>query len=768
MTTCSCDHHPFPLPPSIAPGLAALPRQIGIFADFRASLLSRIREHPALTSWRARDQEDFGLMLIEWWAYVADVVAFYNSELAQDCYLGTAREDEALRKITALIGYKPRPGLAAEAILAAISEGSDPVEAPPGTGFISDAIDDTPPQHFELTAATQIDPLRNEWTIAPIRRTDYDPDNLLIDPASRNIAEEMLVVLDANGTRAALKIASLASETALDGQTYLRMTVTEPGDLPGAGASLSQTRLWAFTQNAPVTSISGSTVTLSGLLPQLRKGELAVVEDLQADNPAEPQVFTISAVAFKSEILVPEDSTAGTPAVTAPVTNVTLSGSPEIASHTSGRLHFGRVRAGRLVAPALPRIDGSRLAGGAGIAGRYPLPTVAGTGELLLKGAGERGEKIAATVDIDANSGAATLLPTGAFTAFGDELSTPVKVHGNLLHVTRGKSVEELLGSGKGASRPFQTFTLAKKPLTYLYDQNATGGRRSTLRIWCDGVEWDETDSLFLAGPADRVFTVDLDGEGAATVTFGDGVNGMVPPVGDSNIRAEYRFGGGEPPPGADQIRQIAGAVPRLRRVFNPTAAFGGMAGDRPEDIRWNAPASAASFDRAVSASDFAALARDWGALAATAISTWMADRQKVGVQVTATFDGTPTDDDLARLQEHLAARASELLPITVREAKPLTGTLRLSYRSARNASADAVKSALEAAFNDEFTGYFSPRRAAIGGPVFRSAILGIAGAIAGVETLTALTWNDLAAPRRIPVDEDGYFAPTLVLEDVA
>jgi hypothetical protein len=66
----------------------------------------------------------------------------------------------------------------------------------------------------------------------------------------------------------------------------------------------------------------------------------------------------------------------------------------------------------------------------------------------------------------------------------------------------------------------------------------------STIEIIVDGVRWTEVDSLAHAGPYDRVYVVEESGDGGATLHFGDGVRGAVPPVG-SVLRADYRYGGG-------------------------------------------------------------------------------------------------------------------------------------------------------------------------------------------------------------------------------
>ncbi|MFM9436559.1 hypothetical protein ACFDR9_003643 [Janthinobacterium sp. CG_23.3] len=84
-------------------------------------------------------------------------------------------------------------------------------------------------------------------------------------------------------------------------------------------------------------------------------------------------------------------------------------------------------------------------------------------------------------------------------------LATPLRVLGNTVRPSRGKSVDkEVLGVGD-ASRPGQEFTLAKSPLTYL----ASGpGYRSTLRVYVNGVEWREMASFYGSGPRNDLIRI--------------------------------------------------------------------------------------------------------------------------------------------------------------------------------------------------------------------------------------------------------------------
>jgi hypothetical protein len=765
MTLCPCDGQAPLLLTPVAPGLSRLPRQIGLFGQFRADLLSRVRAHPALWNWRARDAEDFGLMLLEFWAYVADVTAFYSGEHAQDLYLGTARDDAALRRLVALIGHVPRPAVATEAVLAALLDGAEPVTAPLRAGFLSDAIDDTPPQVFELRDATVLDPLRNGWTLVPPRDTTYRPEALLLDPATRTMGEGSLIVVDAGpAARTAVTVKALTSETALDGATYLRLEVAEPQLLPAGPLAVSEVRLWSFTQAVPVTSSVASTLKLAGHYPQLRKDELIVIEDSRLDAPLPPEVRMTTSVTLGNGA----DITTGSVIVPGPPeTEVQMSGGSSIPAGNA-RLHFGRVRAARLAAPGRTQITGDDLLAPLPIKGPAEAPTTTGAGEVLVKGAGDLGLRVPGEVPIDPVTGRGLLLPGAGFAGGPLALRTPVQAHGNVLHVTRGKTVEEVLGRGQGPGVPFQTFTLAKSPLTYLHDPTAPGGRRSSLRLWIDGIEWTETASLFTAGPDDRVFTVRLDATGKAVITTGGEGFGKPAPLGVQNVFALYRYGAGEPAPGANQIRQVTGRVAGLRRVFNVTPAFGGAPADLPGDIRFNAPATAAAFDRAISAGDYAAVARDWGALAAVAVTEWVPESLREGVVVTAIFASTAAPEDLEALQAHLAARAAEATPIRVVAAEKVAGTLRLGYQVAARFAPDKVAAALTAAMTDPFTGLLAPRRAEVGGPVFRSAILGAAARVEGIGALISLTLDGVTMPNRLGLPPHGYFAPEFVAQEVA
>ena len=109
MTDCPCDDPPKRVL-RIAAGLPAIPRQTQAFPEVRIALLAEVARHVALDGWQARGERDFGVMWLEMWAYVSDVLGFYDERIANESYIRTAVRRPSLRRIVDLLGYVPAPG----------------------------------------------------------------------------------------------------------------------------------------------------------------------------------------------------------------------------------------------------------------------------------------------------------------------------------------------------------------------------------------------------------------------------------------------------------------------------------------------------------------------------------------------------------------------------------------------------------------------------------------------------------------------------------
>jgi hypothetical protein len=94
--------------------------RVGDHARFRSSLQAALSDSDfgPLAQLLARDDADFTIGLLDAFACSADVLTFYQERLANESWLRTARERVSLQEMGKLVGYRLRPGVAAETWLA--------------------------------------------------------------------------------------------------------------------------------------------------------------------------------------------------------------------------------------------------------------------------------------------------------------------------------------------------------------------------------------------------------------------------------------------------------------------------------------------------------------------------------------------------------------------------------------------------------------------------------------------------------------------------
>jgi hypothetical protein len=786
---CPCDVRIFPPPLDIPAGLSALPRQIGSFAEFRAALLAALTaagdRYPQLAAWRARDPEDFGLMLFEMWAYVCDVVAFYDRAHANETYLRTAVLPASLRRLVGLIGYLPRPELASSADVGVVIDGVLPIRLPAGTAFRSAAFDGQPPQVFETSADATADPNANQWSVVPPRATALSGTltYLLLDPATARVQRDGLLWLELGGGSGPVtwlgRVQLVSTVTLDDGGRYTRVDLASPLvlDQPRAIASMrllmptQKTRLWVSREprtlisfgtsknlkifssgfgsddppledswSDPSSGQHGTSLLLNSLNRTIGVGDRILLEvpgDFEAVHVAkidEPLVTVVPAQTIK---VGANDVT--TPATRVPTTRLYADAvvpDPGDAAAAGNRdwddpgklvIHYGLVDAGTIMAPAATVLSESDPIGLAGL--HVPPSGPPAVADVLLASADQRGVDSPASVDF---TGATLTLDST--TSWQPPLELPVQVYGNVVNVTRGETVgAEVLGSGD-ATQTFQTFTLQKKPLTYVPSATVQNdwGAISTLRILVDGIVWTEVASLYGVGPADRVYIVRRQDDGSALITFGSPL-----PTGVGNVVAQYRFGGGAAAPPAFGIKQIARPVAGLKSVVNPVAAAGGADAEGAESVRTAAPKTALLLGRAVSIDDFAAAAAAVGSVRlATAEWRWSPLRLRAVVQVW--YVGP---DGLARLvSQRLRGIADPATPIDVTQASGRAATLAVDVQTDPMRDTPTVLAAVRQALEAPGVGLLEPETQGIGNTLFRSAIFETVLAVPGAVAVRALT----------------------------
>ena len=166
----------------------------------------------------------------------------------------------------------------------------------------------------------------------------------------------------------------------------------------------------------------------------------------------------------------------------------------------------------------------------------------------------------------------------------------------NTVAATQGYTVtDEYLGDSNGTA--YQAFSLGRHPLI-----------ANTTSITANGVSYNQVSYLIDAGYNDPVYTTSTDANGISYINFGDSISGRIPPTG--SIYASYRVGGGfYGNVGPKTLTYLLTNVVAGLTVNNQEAASAGADVESTDSIRFNAPYALTALNRAVSLSDYAALA---------------------------------------------------------------------------------------------------------------------------------------------------------------
>ena len=753
--TCPCDVSVFPrrlvIPAGLPIGAFQKARTLGIFPNWRLSTLAAIGVEPALDAWRARERQDLGMMLVEMGAYVFDVCDFYDALTAGETFLDCAQLVGSQRKLVALLGYLPRPAIGALAYLAAQADGARVISLPSGTAFRSGQFDGNPPQLFELTKATSIDPRINRFTVDRVAADTIAAATLgavLVDPASVRVRVGDPVVLDFAGTLRCARVASIVPAPLRSRAPASWLGLAAPVAVP-AGAAFSTLRviaggastgLWKLGQVGAdtETAISGSDVLLESRA-SIRAGDIVLF-----DNQGALEVrHVVSTVERQRTLLAVLTSTikdgGGTaigsldsPAITVTITRVTLDAALPWTSADAGKIvvRAPLTVAARVLVPLKDTLDSTDPVS---IPALIDAPRV-NVARLLLQDTYQEGVATNGALDIATH---AALIDQGD--DWGKTLTAAVTLFGNVLDVSRGESVHgEVLGSGDG-SQPSQTFKLGKKPLTYLGAATASGVK-TTLAVRVGGLLWHEVDSFYGATDADRVYIVRQDDAGESYVIFGGGARLPSSAV----VTADYRYGAGAAVPPAGSIAQLAKPVVGVNSVTNVLPAFGGADAESPRELAVYAPRSALLLGRAISLPDLeAAAASVPGVQAARAMWRW----DHSGMRAVAQIQYIGSDQLHGTIHAKLRALCEPDAPLDVIRALPQTSWLVLDVDvDADFLAADVIAAVREALYRKaDLPGTGGLLRAEQLGPegiIFLSRIAAAVMAVAGVSAMRSVSFD--------------------------
>lgn len=145
-----------------APGLSAIQYRIGTFASFRRAMLDRVAAPELLAgesvpnpfaNWHEGIDGDYQTMFIELWAYLADILTFYQERIANEAFITTATQRDSLLRLVSLIDYHPSPGAGASGLVVFTVEKNKVLTVPAGFRVGSRALPAKPAVVFETASA---------------------------------------------------------------------------------------------------------------------------------------------------------------------------------------------------------------------------------------------------------------------------------------------------------------------------------------------------------------------------------------------------------------------------------------------------------------------------------------------------------------------------------------------------------------------------------------------------------------------------------------
>lgn len=733
------------------PGQPALRYRAGTFSTFRQSMLDALVARPVISQdpldptiryqLATRDETDFAVATLDLWAYVCDVLTFYQQAIANEAFLRTALLRESLARQGMLLGYKPARGKSATAYIAFTADKDTDTTIPAGTRLQSVPKDGSLPATFETSSDLRARTAANQPLLLgpPVAASFTKWGEMKSDAGGPAVAPgtRLLFYKESPAERYEATVSKVTPTT-------LGKRVEWLGDLGGKavnslqvarlgrrfrffGAAAPDKYLVPDSSNPPVFTVAntsfsfsgGTTIQLDGTFENIASGSrLLLVHDNSGSVIS--GVFTVQSAS---------QATATRGPITAPCSSLTLT---DPVYSCSDIRHF---QIFELLGDDLVFLPSSRQDVVPKDSTKLYLLDVSGLQKdsLLLIQSGENTQLVTvtqATTESDGPPDSVLITPKLEF----DCPAVSTIVYGNVVAATHGETQQEkVLGNGD-ASAEWQVFNLPVAPTTYVDDPAAPTGAASTLRVYVNGQEWHEVDSFYARGPSDAIFQSQVDDAGKEQIRFGDGHTGRRVPTGSQNVRAVMRKGlgaTGNAPPGT--ITALLQSRPGVKAATNPGSATGGVDPETADSIRQAAPGTVVTFDRAVSLKDYEALTLMYFR-GGKAKAAWADFGSRRGVKLTVAPPGGTALSTVAKdLRAYLDLHRDPNVPLSISEAAKVPFELRLTIHVLEGWKQSVVATAVDAACGVT-AGILSFDRMPLGETVFQSAILAAFQSVPGVE----------------------------------
>jgi hypothetical protein len=776
-----------PTAPEPLPGLTRMRRRLGDRLALRDDLLARLADTPDPTrpGGTLGDVLDVAgdptlVQIAGLWARVADGVCAYTELTSGESYLGTVQDWTDLRRVVELVGYRPAQRTAAHGwIRTETAPGSAPLVLA-GTQIQAPGTPVHSSQTYEVAADTQ---LRDEWaqltvTGVPVPTAPAGHQlRFLTDPgfiASDRVAFVQEGGADTLGDDWADWLAWLLpliygfSYVGLTGQLVQGLArVTKRADDLGA-------QLLTFDRSLDklLPQVSGVSYGAYRVRAELRvPSRLDMVSYVDSggtpkSKPAPYPSGEASSPYSQTSVYVEDASEASVGQ-----TLVLYSGShgqclvTTIKSITPIDWHVAPGTVRRVAELGLVDQLPNALSGGPltvlltdprQAAQHYELPALAPTDT-----AARVHPRLATLPDQLAVQTTVSTGTTWELSGCAENSADSAQDQGGrivTLTVARKGVADRSKGSGAAAGNlvPIQHGTTKSGPLTPVAgtvilsgpvtgDVATDGTVTDSLGITVGGVRFDEVPSLYGRGADEPVYTTRLVADGRLAVTFGNGINGMLP---RGDISARWRVGGGLVGElDGVEINTLAGSINGVRKVAGVGPTSGAADQEDPLRMRRAAAARIRALDRVVALPDLADLALTVPGTSHSA--SWRGAGPAgcpcggSGLHVAVLRAATggvrpPISAELVALRGYLDARRDTSVPLCVCAAIASAVTVSCTVAVEPRRDPNVVSAAVSSALLDT-SGPLAPLPRDLGMPLDGSDVIEVVQPVVGVRGLSGL-----------------------------
>lgn len=155
-------------------------------------------------SWRPNKGNDYQTVFVELWAYLADVLTFYQERIANEAYLGTASLRDSLLRLVSLIDYHPKPGAGASGLVAFTASQGSSLIVPASFRVGSKPSPGQPGVIFETSSALAVSGANSAIRLSVLSPdVPFPPKTVVLQGISNGLsAGDYIIAVENQGTNA--------------------------------------------------------------------------------------------------------------------------------------------------------------------------------------------------------------------------------------------------------------------------------------------------------------------------------------------------------------------------------------------------------------------------------------------------------------------------------------------------------------------------------------------------------------------------------------